>query len=236
MVDAFAPPPPGDGAEGLLIGDPARAFVVALRNGLEWLFDHPVAWDHLFRQADEEELATIRSYFSPGGPGGRIKIRKGYPTRDMQAPEITVLSLEDSPDESFLADVIAARAAFMADEVEVRAEVHAQVLAVTVLAPHPDVALYLATACDSILLAHKDWFMRPADAQGAGFIDASWQRTADLAVEPGREPERLWGRQIRWLVRALGGTILPIPPPPTGVSVNLAGVVVSGRSGKVRVG
>lgn len=224
----MAQPPDVDtplfGTSGLLMGSPERAFVVALRYGWEWLKVNPRAWESILRQADAVELTAIRELFGPGGKHENPIIRTGFPTAPATAPQIIVLTETEAEETPLLGDETGEDDEITFDSGKLKASIRSQVITVTVYATHPDVALYLSRAVDSLLTSHALWFIR-----SAGLLRADFQSIgAPMAME--REPDMLWMREIRWAVSALGGTVLPIAAP-TEIQVRAA---VAG--GRVRIG
>jgi len=87
-------------------------------------------------------------------------------------------------------------------------------------------------AADMILLAHGDWLIRPASMEGAGLIAADFASGGQVVPDP-RDPDRLWGRQLRYRVTHFAGTVLPIPPPKVRAVVRLVGTSAFGVAGRV---
>lgn len=233
-------------APGILMGIPERAFVIALRSGWEWVKANPSAWDVILRGADPVELAAAKELFGEGGRLENPKIRTGYPTRQAEIPQITVLIEAEQTREAFLGDSLyQGDDGFLGDDegfdgealnggAQQIGELRDQVLTISITTTHPDVALYLYRATDMILTAHKDWFVKSASESGAGLKSAEFMSGGAVIPDP-REPERLWGRQLKWKVSGLVGSFLPIPPPKLGVEVRPEGVIQGGRDGRVVV-
>ena len=221
---------------GVLVGVPERAFVVALQNGWKWLQENPDAWDSILNWLDDVELANVKALFATTGRAGRPAIRVGFPTADAVVPQMTVLVMEEAvnPHGELLGDLPdeTDAEAFNGVGAEIQGELRDQMLTVTVTADHPDVALYLYRAADMILLAHGDWLIRPASMEGAGLIAADFASGGQVVPDP-RDPDRLWGRQLRYRVTHFAGTVLPIPPPKVRAVVRLVGTSAFGVAGRV---
>lgn len=219
---------PDSGNNGsILLGAPERAFVLALRNGWEWVKQTPGAWDLILRQADTIELALIKQVFAPAGRYQDFPIRTGYPSAQTESPQITVTTEMEEEEVGLLGHYTGEPDDLVYPEGqggEVYGQIRAMVITVTVCASHPDTVIYLARAVDGILLAHSDWFMR-----GAGLMRADFLSVGPLMPDQSRDPSPLWMKEIRWRVAGLGGCSLPIPAPKAlGVRLDVAG-------GRVRV-
>ena len=213
---------------GGFAGFPERAFVVSLRHGWAWLNANPFAWRRILRDLDPGEIDRTIAYFAAKAP----KIRVGYPTAQAAVPQVTVVVEDESTQAGFLGDL--ADEEVWDDEAEDfvrRGEFRGQKLSVSITTDHPDVCLYLYRATGSILTAHKDWMVREPP-HGAGLQMVEWVSGGAVIPDP-RNPERLWGRQHRWNVAGLDGAAIPVPAPPSGVSVYLDSVVVDGSPGRV---
>ena len=226
--------PPG-GDPGFLMDLPERAFVVALRNGFAQMAADPSYWDAILRSTDSVERASIRDAFAAGGKYAGFPIRVGYPQLDFDAPQVTVLVEAETAADGVLGYELAETVAGYFDDAggEPRGSFRLQTLAIVSTAAHPDVALYLHRACDAILLASLEWFMRPSP-DGAGLVMPEWQGSEPIIVDA-HQPNRLWARQSKWSVTGIVGAPFRIADPARGILVNLDTVTVSGVKGRVTV-
>ncbi|RTL20076.1 MAG: hypothetical protein EKK55_18335 [Rhodocyclaceae bacterium] len=195
-----APP----GALGIM-GLPERALRQSLAFGFDYLAEHPELLVFLGFTDEDERTRLVAS--------GALKpvVRVGYPFAQAGAPVVTVMTLSESPAQSYLGDTAGGGLIQLRD----------QIIGIHAVATHPDVVLYLYRAIDQILFSHMDWYM---SGDGAGFDRVEWQDGGEFIPEFASPDQstRLFGRMARVLVTSAAGAVLHIPAPATHIDVHLA--------------
>lgn len=213
-----------------------RMFVDALRNGWTYFQAHPETWTRVLRLLDATEVATVVDLFGTAGRVRDLKVFVGYPAAAGPFPQIAIMVLEETtrPDGELIGDMRDAGIELeefgndgqLGDD---HGEMRTRTLGINIVADHPDVVLYLAAWADYTLQAHDNWFER------SGLTEPRFVGSASVIPDP-RQPDRLWGQQLRWQISGFYGHVEPMPDPPSRVSVALKGALVNGLLGRVTVG
>lgn len=237
---------PGGAAPGVLAYLGERAVVAALRHGWTYLRDNPDQLVNVMRFADDTERAAVQALFTrdSGQYLDPRRISVGYPTLDSSSPQIVVMVESQHPVEhgEFIGDLIEP---YPVAGVETasgpigtqQGSIRDRVVAIMLASPHPDVVGYLDGIVDAIMYAMRQWFMTPAEYDGAGLIGIEQGDKTAVDVDPRSDSSgnRLWVMVARWKVRGFVGTSLAIPPPVQRIVVAPVGTSVAGVAGQVAI-
>lgn len=238
---------PGGAAPGVMAYLAERAVVEALRHGWRFLRDNPEQLVNVMRFADDTERASAQSLFTRAG-GQYLdpqRISVGYPTIDSSSPQIAVMVESQHPVEhgEFIGDLIepgvfdGVETIGGEDQGTQRGSIRERVVAIMMAAPNPDTVAYLDGIVDAIMYALRQWFMTPAEFDGAGLVSIDQGEKTAVDVDPRSDSSgnRLWLMTARWKIRGFVGTSLAIPPPMNRIVVAPVGSSVAGIAGQVSV-